>query len=123
MAVRVVAADVKKVVSTSLADAVVDDPIIVTANLLVDEHLLDSGLSAALLTKIELYMAAHLVALTEEKGGVVRETLGDAARSYANVYEGGLKSTRYGQMAIAIDSTGTLAGLSTNKLRAQITVI
>lgn len=123
MAVRVAAADVKKVITTTIADAVVDDTMIAVANLIVDEHLLDAGHSEDMLTKIELYLAAHFVALTEEGGGITRAKMGDASEGYSDVYEAGFKSTRFGQTALALDSSGVLTSLATNKLRAEFRVL
>jgi len=120
---RVTAITVKEIVSTQLSDEVVDTNHIDTANLYVTEHLADSGLSEDMLAKIELYLAAHYVALTEEGGALTRDKLGDADTSYANIYEQGLKSTRFGQAALALDSTGALAGAATTNLKAHLRVV
>lgn len=120
---RVTAETVKEIITTSLSDEVVNSNHIVTANIYVTEHLGASSLSAAMLARIELYLAAHYVALTEEGGALTRDKLGDADASFANVYEQGLKSTRFGQSALALDSTGILAGVSTTSLKAEFRVI
>jgi hypothetical protein len=93
---------------------------VTSANVMVEENLLNAGLSSAMLTQIELYLAAHFLTLAEEMGGIVRDTYGDAASSFANVYGPGLKATRWGQQAIAFDVSGTLQALTTQKPRAQI---
>jgi hypothetical protein len=120
---RVTAEAVKEVVSTSLSDDVVLTNHIDTANVLVDEHLGASGLSDALLQKIELYLAAHYVALTEEGGALTRDKIGDADQSYANIYDMGLKGTRFGQQALALDSTGALSAATTSSLKAEFRVV
>lgn len=120
---RVTAETVKEIISTQLTDDVVNTNHIITANIYVDEHLIASGLSDSMLERIELYLAAHYVALTEEGGGLTRDKLGDADTSFANVYDQGLKSTRFGQMALTLDSTGILAGVATTSLKAEFRVI
>lgn len=99
------------------------DLFIEIANNLVDEHLLSSSLTATQLKHIEIYLAAHFAAVTEERGSIVRSSVGDAAETYQDIYESGLRSTRFGQQAIALDTSGTLAGLASSKVRAQFRVI
>ena len=123
MAARVTATAVKEVVQTNIDDDVITSNHIDTANLLVTEHLAASGLSDALLAKIELYLAAHYVALTEEGGGLTRSKLGDADESFANIYDQGLRSTRFGQAALALDSTGTLSAVAQTQLKADFRVV
>ena len=122
MAARVTVSQVKEIITTSIEDAVITSNFIDTANLFVDEHLLGE-LSEAMLAKIELYLAAHFVALTEEGGGVVRTSFGDSADSYANIYEAGFQSTRYGQQALALDTTGTLTRISKPTMKAEFRVV
>lgn len=115
---RIESADVTAIVPTSLDVAVFID----TANLIVEETLLDQGYSFSRLRQIELYLACHITALAEEGGGLVRSSIGDAADSWANVYGSGLKSTRWGQMALSLDSSGKLAAASSTKLNALFDV-
>ena len=123
MSARVTSEEVREVVSTELSDNVILTNMIDTANAVVDTHLLAAGVTEKILTKIELYLAAHFVALTEEGGGITRSKMGDADESYANVYEAGFKSTRYGQMALSLDFTGLLAAGSQTSLTAQFRVV
>jgi hypothetical protein len=124
MGARVSASAVKEVIETSLTDGTIDSSMIDTANLYVDTHLVpDAGHSDEVLTKIELYLAAHFVALTEEKGGITRAKMGDADESYANVYASGFKSTRYGQTALNFDTSGILARLSITEPKAEFRVV
>ena len=123
MGSRVGADAVKEIIPTDLADDVVLTNMIDTANLFVDTHIAASGLTDAILTKIELYLAAHFVALTEERGGLLESEFGDAREQYADVYGKGFGSTRFGQLALSLDSTGTLAGLGTGELKAQFRVV
>lgn len=94
-----------------------------TANLIVTEDLVGKGLSDARLTQIELYLTAHLVTLTEERGGLTRTRTGDATDGYAAPTRTGkgLELTRYGQMVMTLDTTGILRG--SNRLSAQFRVL
>lgn len=123
MAARVTAGAVKEVVPTQIADSVVLTNFIDTANLFVDTHLASAGHSDEILAKIELYLAAHYVALTEEQGGLTRAKMGDADESFANIYGQGLKATRFGQQALAIDTTGILNSVATTQLKAELRVV
>lgn len=123
MAARVTAGAVKEVVPTEIADSVVLTNFIDTANLFVDTHLAAAGHSDAILAKIELYLAAHYTALTEEQGGLTRSKLGDADESFANIYDQGLKATRFGQQALALDTTGTLNSVAATQLKAEFRVV
>ncbi len=120
---RVTAQTVKEIVTTKLTDAVINSNHIVTANLMVTTHLSDQGHTAAILTQIELYLAAHFVTLTEEGGGITRSKIGDADESYANVYDQGFSSTRFGQTALSLDTSGTLARVAQSKLKADFRVV
>ena len=123
MSARVTAKAVKEVVPTQIADSVILANFIDTANLFVDTHLASAGHTDAILDKIELYLAAHYVALTEEQGGLTRSKLGDADESFANIYGQGLKATRFGQQALAIDTTGILNSIATTQLKAEFRVV
>lgn len=90
------------------------------ANVLVDDLLGSSSLSANALKLIETYLAAHLYTLTEERGSLASETFGDSTERYHNVYKAGFNSTRYGQQALVIDTTGILARESAKADKAAI---
>lgn len=121
MAPRVTDADVKELFDDIVGFDTTN--FIDTANVIVDEHLTSVISSVGLLTKIELYLAAHFVALTFERGGLVRSAALDASESYANVFKSGFRSTRYGQQALALDYTSTLQALSQDKLTARFRVV
>ena len=96
-----------------------------TATLLVDEELVGSGLSEARLKQIETYLAAHFATLAIERGGIVRTTAGESAESYQTIKSSlqGFNSTRFGQQAIALDSTGVLVALGSGGQKAQFRVV
>lgn len=112
MPIRTSPDEVKAVIDTDLSVPEVD-PFITTASLLVDEHLTDL-LSDALLTQIETYLAAHLITLWEPRAK--SESADGVAFSYEGAATGeGLRSSRYGQLVLMLDSTGTLANLDRKK--------
>jgi hypothetical protein len=99
---------------------------IATAQLIVDEDLVDSGLSADRKDQIVLYLAAHFVCLKVEMGGLRRDKLGDADQSFKQTgdRDTGYAYTRYGQQALILDSSGTLSAESANKgLKALFEVV
>lgn len=97
---------------------------ITTADTFVNQFLSDKGLTGDLLTQIELYLAAHFVALTEEKGSLTGDKLGDASSNLGGSKFGqGLLSTRYGQQAILFDISGTLAGMAEPRKQALFRVL
>lgn len=96
-----------------------------TANLLVNEELASSGLSADRLKQVELYLAAHFAIVTLERGGLTRQKIGESEdfyQSWTNT-ELGLQSTRYGQQASMLDTSGKLAALAKGTLRAEFRVV
>jgi len=105
---RVTDADVKQILDTDVSTT----PFILSANLLVDQWLLDKGLSEALLTEIERWVAAHLTCMLDPRESQKR--MGDQAVSFdQGTLTEGLGWTRYGQQAMLLDSSGTLTAVGT----------
>lgn len=114
--------DVKAIIDTSRDTT----PFIATAQVIVDEELAGKGLTADRLDKIALYLSAHFVCITEESGGLRRSRLGEADESYKapDSKAVGFASTRYGQQAMIMDTSGTLAKIGANNgLKARFEVI
>lgn len=118
---RVTDSEVKEIIVTTTDTS----PFITTATLIVDEELLGQGYSAARLKQIELYLAAHYTALTVERGGISKQEVGDGSESYQKISSrfNGLSTTRFGQQAIMLDSSGILGGLSNKPVKAQFRVV
>ncbi|SRR6056297_252199 len=76
------------------------------ANALVTNKLSDFDLSESLLTEIETYLAAHFLAQNPS----IREETGIEFMEYRK----GLENTNYGQTAISLDTTNTLASMNKN---------
>lgn len=117
---RVTDQDVKNLIQT---DRDTCDPFIRIASHLVDTHLVSKISDIDLLEHIELYLAAHFTAVTEERGALIRNALGESAETYQDLYKPGLRSTRFGQQAIALDHTGTLQVLSMTDAKAEFRIL
>lgn len=116
---RVTEGQVKELIDTKRSVGTFID----TANLYVTRHLASKITDAAVLAKIELYLAAHFTAITEERGGLVFSAIGDARESVSNIYDTGFRQTRFGQQALLLDDSGTLAALSRDQLKAQFRIV
>ncbi len=98
---------------------------IAAADNLITEELANQGLSQNRLKQIELYLTAHFATITLERGGLTRQRIGDAEDFYQLWTNNkiGFQATRFGQQAILLDTSGTLAQLGTAKLQARFTVL
>lgn len=101
--------DVQKLLDSASEDVTL---FVIMASTVVDEFLASSTLSAAVLALIETFLAAHFALLATERGSLAEKTLGEAREKYHNIYKAGFNATRFGQQAIILDTTGTLAGMS-----------
>lgn len=118
---RITATAVKEILETTLEDSVVER-YINSATVLIDSNLTNKGLSDDLLTEIEMWLSAHFIAATRERMAK-DEGAGGAYIKYTGSWGEGLKGTSYGQTAIALDSSGTLMGLSNGKGQASTRAI
>ena len=105
---RVTATEVRVIITTSLLDAAIES-LIEIANAMVT-NTVTCGLAAATLKEIERWLTAHLISITQERE-TTEEKLGEATVKYAGVYGEGLKSSRYGQMVLTLDTCGGFANL------------
>lgn len=125
MTVTVLDKDVKVLIETN------DDttPFIEVANIVVTEDLADKGLSDDRLMFITRYLAAHFVCISEELGGLQEARIGGLAGTYERYRTQdptakGYATTRFGQVAQMLDSSGTLAASGANDgLKALFRVI
>ena len=101
--------DVRKIITTGLVDDEVT-AYISSATVFVDDYLGDSALSEATLTEIEKWVTAHFIASTRSRQLSEGEA-GPVKASYQGKTGMGLYSTHYGQNAISLDSSGTLADI------------
>ena len=99
-------------------------PFIDQADMFITEDLAGKGLTALRLKNIELNLAAHYYTISKERGGLTLQRIGEAEERYGGVdisYTG-FKSTRFGQQALAMDTSGTLQSLDTTN-KAEFGVI
>lgn len=114
MAVRVTASEVKEILDDStLLDTIVE-AFILGANAMVNTNLAGTTLSPEILKEIERWLSAHLISVTRERQAK-KEGAGGASIEYTGEWGEGLKGSSYGQMAMTLDSTGTLASLDQKK--------
>jgi hypothetical protein len=107
---RTNATDVRAIMDdTTLTDTIIDK-YINSANLFVT-NALGTTLDEDTLESIEQWVSAHLIQFTRERQSK-KEGAGGAFIEYTGVFGEGLKGTSYGQMAIALDTTGVLDNLA-----------
>ena len=78
-----------------------------------------SSLSADTLQDIERWITCHMMAITRDRISQKAQA-GAALIEYAAKYGAGLSSTDYGQMAINLDTTGTLTSSLKGKKEAWV---
>lgn len=108
MAVRTTADKVKEISDTSLGDTAIEAYIAVASEIVTNN--VTCGLTEAVLTEIERWLTAHLIASTKERQAH-KEKLGLAEITYNGVFGAGLKSTSYGQTVLMLDTCGALANM------------
>lgn len=121
MANRVTSSQVKDLFLTAREDVTsfIDD-----AHLLVETYSTGAGYPEEYLALIEKYIAAHLVASSDEGGGIISETTGESETKWSMPNgDAGLSTTRFGRTALSLDNKGTLAPLAAALLKAQIRVV
>ena len=113
---RTTTAEVLKIIDTDLTDL---DAFILPASQLVDRvAAADSSLAAAALEEIECWLAAHFTSMRDPRAS--KSAVGPTSFTYEGKTGMGLEFTRYGQMALLMDSSGTLAKLGKNLLKASL---
>lgn len=110
--------------SSSLADTTVQ-LFIDSATNITDAKLASAGYSNEYLKSIQLYLACHFAVLTSEKGGLTGQTVGESEERYNDLSAKlkGLASTRFGQAAIILDSSGVLGALAASPIKGLFRVI
>ncbi len=121
---RVLAVEVKQIYDTD-ADEGDLKPFIDAASMLVTEELSSSALSADRLKMIELYLSAHFALISLERGGLIRQQIGNSEEWYQNPGQNktGLTATRFGQTAVLLDTSGVLGAISEKPIKALFRVV
>lgn len=123
MAARTTITQVRELLDIDAEDSAILHNYIRSATIMVDANLLNVGHSTDVLAEIEKYLAAHFAAMYAERGGLIRDTVSAATSEYSDVFTGGLGSTRFGQHAIVMDTSGTLARIGAPKIKAEFRVV
>lgn len=121
MASRNDASDLAKIVF--IPDGADPEVHLESANLIITEKLSGFGMSEARLKLVEVYLAAHFLTVSEEKGGLTRSRMGNSEDWFADIYSAGFGSTRFGQTAASFDESGTLAKMGTGKGKAEFRTV
>jgi len=114
MAIRTTSSAVEEIIEV---DSSIDlDPFIETASALVDKHCAaaNSAYTAAELELIERWLSAHFYAIRDPRSLI--DYLGKLSSTIESKVDLGLNVTRYGQMAMILDSYGGLAALNENMI-------
>lgn len=115
---RVTATEVKEIIPTDYSDGLVA-AFINSAHQMVDDNLLGINMSAGTLTQIELWLSAHLIAVSDQREVRVQE--GDSVTQYHQFQAGlGLDATMYGQQAKALDTSNRLAMLGMKRAALEV---
>lgn len=101
--------EVKDIISTTLTDGQIN-AFINTSHQVVSQRLNGKGISEDTLKEIEVWLSAHYVCMRDPRKKQVK--VDDVAVTYQGETGTGFQSTSYGQQAIALDPTGTLASAS-----------
>jgi hypothetical protein len=106
-----------EIIDTTLSDI---DTFITTANLFVTATLSDKGLSDTILEEIERYITAHFLSVKDQR--VQAEKIDVLSFTYQGKTGTGLEATLYGQTAILLDTSGTLADIAKNGMAKSVSV-
>lgn len=95
------------------------------ADLVVTEDLAGTTLSQERKDLINKYMAAHFTVVAIERGGLVRTKTGESTDTYREGSDSdrGYYLTRFGQQAVALDTSGTLALNASPTGKAEFRVV
>jgi len=106
---RTTVLEVKDIIDTNLSSSIVQAFIDDASNLLDELFEDETGISDELLASIEKWLAAHFVAIRDQKPK--SEKIGDASITYHGTSGKGLEFTPYGQQALLLDTTGRLKSI------------
>ena len=106
---RITVDDLVEIFETELTEAQLS-AFVNSAHYLIQANLLSSGLSSDVLTEIHKYLAAHFASLRDQR--IESERVADVSMKYQGKTGMYLESTFYGQMALTLDTSGSLANLA-----------
>lgn len=106
---RTDASRVTEIFETDLSDSVLHAHINAASHAVDDIPTDSDAVDSERLTEIETWVAAHFAAAQDRDPTVDEESHESVTKSYSGETGRGLEGTRYGQTAISLDPTGTLA--------------
>lgn len=114
---RISVADLIEIFDTELTEAQLS-AFVNSAHYVIQANLLNSGLDNNILTEIHKYLAAHFAALRDQR--LQAERVADVSYTYQGKTGMYLEATHYGQMALTLDTSGTLANLALKPATFQV---
>jgi len=114
---RTDASSVNAIMQSALNDSEIE-AVIEHANRIVTRKLGGEGLTSELLTDIETWLTAHLIATGKERQPQ-QEKIGDIWLVYNKNPDGFLKSTDFGQMVLFLDTSGKMGQAELKKARIK----
>lgn len=109
MANRTTVTEIKIIMDTALEDSEVTS-IIGYANRMVTNIIGGEGLTDEVLTDIETYLSAHLIAIGKERQAT-EEKVKDFTIKFTGKYGEFLKMTSFGHQVLMLDTTGNFANM------------
>ena len=119
MAFRVTKEQLRGIIKTSLGDEELLT-FITTANILVNELLLAEDYSDNLLKQIELWLAAHFLAVRDPRTSTDTIPGGPTLQYHGQTGIEGLKQTPYGTQVMILDHHGALTRAAQSKGKAEL---
>jgi len=122
---------VREIIVTEASDAVIEG-CIATASAAVVSSIPKAEISDRLALEVQRWLAAHFVFISDQKGRVVEEKLGEASIQYetdtGSSTGGGNKIERfstsfYGRTAVDLDPSGHLRGISGRPRRQRLVAV
>src|SRR5206468_2043019 len=101
--------DLRGIIQTKLTDL---NPFVQAADAIVQSTLVSNPYykslpaAGALLYQVELWLAAHFVAIRDQRP--VTQIVGEVSAHFVNKFDYDLRLTTYGQQACALDASGSL---------------
>lgn len=118
MANRCTGSEVKNIITTAKTAAQVEY-YITSANLIVTDNLSNVSYSAAKLKEIEIWISAHAVAMDDPE--IAKEKVGQDTEATYSMGKLGewLQRSRYGEMALLMDTSGKLASIGKREAKME----
>lgn len=85
------------------------------AQQIFDAVLEDCGYTQAQQDVIVTWLAAHFQAVIDDEGGVTMIQQGERQKRISDTFGENLRGSRYGQMAVSLDTCGKLANIGKQK--------